>query len=307
MSQRSSLMAAASINCLATRRSSTPARCFLIGAARLHVVERIEVASAATASSSIAACQRRLRLPGAHAAWRRRRNKPSRSRRAPCRRRARWRPGRPSRSRRGGAQIRQRPRGVFLPAPARGSRSASSCAPSAVSNSPLKKSSALTRRLPFGPWRSRPRRRAPAGRPAIRPPDRRRRSSRRACRGCGSRHGRYAAAPARSAAHGGRYRRSARPGRGGSARRSRPSPFLTAMPVEPADAVDVDQQRWRRQPHVERGDQALPAGRAAAPRSCAPSSARPHARPISPWHRQMAQASPVFLPAALVFSYCGGE
>ncbi len=30
--------------------------------------------------------------------------------------------------------------------------------------------------------------------------------------------------------------------------------------AEPADAVDVDQQSGRRQPHVERGDQALPAG-----------------------------------------------
>src|SRR5215470_8724661 len=31
-------------------------------------------------------------------------------------------------------------------------------------------------------------------------------------------------------------------------------------PVEPADAVDVDQQRGLAQPHIERGDQALPAG-----------------------------------------------
>ena len=30
--------------------------------------------------------------------------------------------------------------------------------------------------------------------------------------------------------------------------------------VEPADAIDVDQQARRRQPHVERGDKALPAG-----------------------------------------------
>src|SRR5262249_17653831 len=31
-------------------------------------------------------------------------------------------------------------------------------------------------------------------------------------------------------------------------------------PVEPADAVDIDQQRGLAQPHIERGDQALPAG-----------------------------------------------
>ena len=30
--------------------------------------------------------------------------------------------------------------------------------------------------------------------------------------------------------------------------------------VEPADAVDIDQQGRLRQPHIERGDQALPAG-----------------------------------------------
>ena len=42
--------------------------------------------------------------------------------------------------------------------------------------------------------------------------------------------------------------------------------------VEPADAVDVDQQGRRRQPHVERGDQALPAGEQAGV-LCSPSSA----------------------------------
>ncbi len=33
--------------------------------------------------------------------------------------------------------------------------------------------------------------------------------------------------------------------------------------VQALDAVDVDQQARRRQPHVERGDQALPAGKQA--------------------------------------------
>ena len=81
--------------------------------------------------------------------------------------------------------------------------------------------------------RSRPRHRARAGRRATRRPDRRRRSSRRWCRGCGSPDARYAAAPWRSAARGARSRPSARPARGGRARRSRARRYFNAMRSSP--------------------------------------------------------------------------
>ena len=177
---------------------------------------------------------------------------------------------------------------------------------SAVSNRPLKKSSACRRvRLPCRPGDRRPRRRAPAGTPATRPPDRRRRSSRR----CVPRLRIAAMADVR---HGERDQRRVPGDLGASARLaawrvSAPistMPFFDAMPVKPAHAVEVDQQLRRRQPHVERRDQALSAGQ--QPRLVGSRQQLDGVRrAISPWHRQMAPASRASLPL-LFFLLCPG-
>ena len=110
------------------------------------------------------------------------------------------RQARPWRSRRGGARTRRSRRGVYAGRP--GTRIAVSTSLGAQRGleQALKKSSAVHGALALAGRRSRPRRRARAGTPAARPPGRRRRSSRRWCRGCGSPDGRCAAWRARSAA-----------------------------------------------------------------------------------------------------------
>ena len=75
-------------------------------------------------------------------------------------------------------------------------------------------------------------------------------------------------------------------------------PFLQRDAVEPADAVDVDEQGGMAQPHIERGDQALPAGEQRGHRHSP--ATRSRARPSEPWHSQTVPASslPPSLPAA---------
>ena len=140
----------------------------------------------------------------------------------------------------------------------------------ARSQEALEEFSALTARLPLGPDSS-TRRRAPAGRPAIPPPDRRRQWGRQGCavadgRMADKRHGR-----ARSAARVGKQGLSVRPARGAPARRSRPRPFERdvvepLMPLMSISSVGADSRMF------ERGDQALPTGEQAGV-ACPPRSA----------------------------------
>ena len=188
-----------------------------------------------------------------------RRNRPAARRPGPCRRLARWRRARPSRSRRGGGRIRRNRRGSLASRPERGSRSARRCGPSAVSNRPLKKSSAFTVRLPFGPAisTSPPSASRQAGNSAA--------GSAKAIEPPSVPRLRIAAWPmcGMASAISGACRAMSAERSASAWRVSAPIstvPFLTAMPAEPADAIQVDQKLRRRQPHVERGDQALAAG-----------------------------------------------
>ena len=121
-------------------------------AGRLHVAGRIEIGGERLHRVVDVAARRAWSRPFLRArALRRRRNRQAARRPGPCRRPARSRRGRPWRSRRGGGRTRQSRRGCLWPPRERGSRSARRRGPSAVSNRPLKKSSALTVRLPLVP------------------------------------------------------------------------------------------------------------------------------------------------------------
>ena len=187
-------------------RQSTRARCSLVAGAALQVADRREVlveraleprrSRRATASS--------LRSPPSRS-WRASASAGAEEREPHVRQRAAGRPG--GRGHADDRVIAAAPRelqerAAIRPRPRSGNSTAaiSSPAPSAVSNSPLKKSRALTRRSPDLRARSRSPRRARGSTPAIPPPDRRGRGCRRSCRRCGSRRARCAARPARAAA-----------------------------------------------------------------------------------------------------------
>ena len=136
----------------ATRRSSTPARCFFTApVACTSSGGSRSFASARDRRVDVAAGERGF---GAARAHRRRADaeigEPHIAR-AACRRRARRRQARPSRSRRAGGRIRRSRRGCRRVAAGTRIAVSTSRGPSAVSNRPLKKSSALTVRLPCGP------------------------------------------------------------------------------------------------------------------------------------------------------------
>ena len=222
------------MSCLATRRSSTPARCFLaapvactssggieIGGERLHGVV------------DVAARRARSRPFSRAAACRRRRNRRAARRAGPCRRPARWRRGRPWRSRRGGGRIRRSRRAS--PCVAAGTRIAvsTSLRPERGLEQALEEIVGLDRALAVRPGDlDLAAERQQAGRQFGRRIGEGDRAA-DACRGCGSRRGRCAAWRARSAA-----RASAMSAeRSASAWRvSAPistMPFFTAMPASP--------------------------------------------------------------------------
>ena len=295
----------ASISWRATRRSSTPARCFLTAP--------VACTSSGGSRSRSSACDRRVdvaageRRLGAARAHRRRADPEIGEAdvlQAACRRRARRRRGPPSHSRRDGARTRRSRCGCRRRAAGTRIAVSTSRGVSAVSNRPLKKSSALTVRAPCGPAisTSPPSASRQAGSSAagsanaIEPPM----VPRLRIAGwpiCGS-----------AVAISGAWLRDLGRAFGLRVAHQRADLELSVLErdaVEPADAVDVDEQRG-----------ALSRMLSVAIRLWPPASsrglvlgqaARSRARPSAPSRRRMATASRALLPAGLFWFHCGRE
>ena len=228
---------------------------------RLHIVAgRIKVERFDRVVDRLPLASARFGLSRAHRRIRRRRNRPAARRIGPCRPPARAR--RESDNRIVAVPARQFGKSdarVLIGARARGWRSALLAAPSAVSNRPLKKSCALMVRLPFGPVDvDLAVERQQAGR----------QFGRRIGECDGAAEG-AAVADRRMAdvRHGARDQRRMLGDHVGAlglsmARQRADLDVLLLLGNAargPSMTVDVDQQLGCGQPHIERGDQALPA------------------------------------------------